>query len=228
MDLGSLLGGLTGDQGQGKGEGDPMADMLGSLLGGMQQGGANQGDDVLGSLSGGAPQGGGDVSGLLGALMGGGGGQGGQGADAMMGMLGGLLGGMGGANAGAMGGMNTGMNAGLAPLADMLSEKLGLPREMAMAALTIVVPMILSKLAGGGASSGATCEPGARPITSSVGIMNTRSPENPTTSASTQVPPLTMTRQPEPSGNLIPDASMTRPLMRVRRPPAWKGMTSTS
>ena len=156
MDLGSLLGGLTGDQGQGKGEGDPMADMLGSLLGGMQQGGgANQGDDVLGSLSGGAPQGGGDLSGLLGALMGGGGGQGGQGADAMMGMLGGLLGGMGGANAGAMGGMNTGMNAGLAPLADMLSEKLGLPREMAMAALTIVVPMILSKLAGGGASSGA-------------------------------------------------------------------------
>lgn len=174
MDLGSLLGALGQDpqeQGQGDSAQDPMASMLGALLGGMEQGGApNQdapalgGDEVLGSLgsarsapmlgdapaSGGMPAGG-DLGGLLGALMGGGG-QGAQGGDAMMGMLGGLLGGMGGAapNAGAPGGMNTGMNAALAPLADMLADKLGIPREMAMAAMAIVVPMILGKLSGSG------------------------------------------------------------------------------
>jgi len=73
-----------------------------------------------------------------------------------MGMLGGLLGGMGGAspNAGAVNGANTGMNSALAPLADMLSEKLGLPREVAMTAMAIVVPMILSKLASGGQTRG--------------------------------------------------------------------------
>lgn len=130
MDLGALLGGLSGDEGQGQ-QGDAMGDMLGALMGGQDA------------------QGGGDLGGLLGGLMGG---QGGQDGDAMMGMLGGLLGGMGGAsaNAGAMGGMNTGMNAALAPLADMLSEKLGISREMAMSAMAIIVPMILSKLAGGG------------------------------------------------------------------------------
>lgn len=135
MDLGSLLGGLSGEEGQGQqgaSQGDAMGDMLGALMGGQD-----------------AQGGGGDLGGLLGGMLGG---QGGQGGDAMMGMLGGLLGGMGGAstNAGAMGGMNTGMNAALAPLADMLSEKLGIPREMAMSAMAIIVPMILSKLAGGG------------------------------------------------------------------------------
>ncbi len=154
MDLGSLLGGLAGEESQGSN--------------------AAQGDDVLGSLSDSA--GGGDLGSLLGAFMGGGGGQGAQGSDAMMGMLGGLLGGMGGGQGtqgggdmmsmlggllGGMGGaspnaggMDTGMNAALAPLADMLSQKLGLPREMAMAAMAVVVPMILSKLSGGGAQGG--------------------------------------------------------------------------
>ncbi|MCG3140002.1 MAG: hypothetical protein HDKAJFGB_00948 [Anaerolineae bacterium] len=185
MDLGSLLGGLSGEESQGQGgtgQGDAMADMLGALLGG--QGGApvSDGDQVLGSLSGASgpgmnnpAAGGPDLGGLLGALMGGGGAQGGaqggdlggllggllggqagQSNDPVMGMLGGLLGGMGGAspNAGAMGGANTGMNAALAPLADMLSEKLGLPREVAMTAMAIIVPMILSKLAGGGQTRG--------------------------------------------------------------------------
>jgi hypothetical protein len=180
MDLGSLLGGLTGEESQGQGnpQSDAMADMLGALLGGQGDAPAQGGQEVLGSLSGasgpgigGMPSGGGDLGSLLGGLMGGGaqgggdlgsllgglmGGQGGQSGDAMMGMLGGLLGGMGGASptAGAMNGANTGMNAALAPLADMLSEKLGLPREVAMTAMAIIVPMILSKLASGGQSRG--------------------------------------------------------------------------
>ncbi len=183
MDLGSLLGGLLGEEPQGQaksGQDDAMADMLGALLGGQGGAPASGGDEVLGSLSGASgpgmnstPAGSPDLGGLLGALMGGGGGgaqggdlggllggllggQAGQSNDPVMGMLGGLLGGMGGAtpNAGAMGGANTGMNAALAPLADLLSEKLGLPREIAMTALAIIVPMILSKLASGGQSHG--------------------------------------------------------------------------
>lgn len=70
----------------------------------------------------------------------------------------------------------------------------------------------------GAVSSGMTWAPGARPTTSSVGIMNSFSPLKPTTSASQLLPPGTMMRQPEPSGSLRPAASITRPLMRVRRP----------
>lgn len=181
MDLGSLLGGLSGEepQEQGGAQGDSMSGMLGELLGGQGGAPAQGSDEVLGSLSGASgpgmgstPAGGTDLGGLLGALMGGGGaegggdlgsllgglmgGQGGQDSDAMMGMLGGLLGGMGGAssNAGAASGMNTGMKSALAPLADMLAEKLGLPREVAMTAMAIVVPMILSKLSSGGQPRG--------------------------------------------------------------------------
>ena len=156
MDLGSLLGGLTGDESERQGGDDVLGSLSsagGSGLGDMPSGGGDLGG-LLGGLMGGAgAQGGGDMGSLLGGLLGG---QGGQGGDAMMGMLGGLLGGMGGAspNAGAMGGMNTGMNAALAPLADLLSEKLGISREMAMTAMAIIVPMILSKLAGSGQSRG--------------------------------------------------------------------------
>lgn len=166
MDLGSLLGGLAddGSQGQGgSGQDDAMADLLGALLGGAQGGAPNQsGEEVLGSLGsinnapmlgdssqGGMSASGADLGGLLGGLLGG---QSAQGGD-MMGMLGGLLGGMGGAPSNASG-TNTGMNAALAPLADLLADKLGLPRDMAMTALAIVVPMIMNKLASGNAAQG--------------------------------------------------------------------------
>ncbi|MCC7163889.1 MAG: hypothetical protein IT331_15445 [Anaerolineae bacterium] len=200
MDLGSLLGGLAGDdkaKGQGGDEvlgklsdsggdapmmgqggapaGDELGDLLGSLLGGA--GGAPQGGagdpmgDLLGSLlggAGGAPQGGaGDpMSDLLGSLLGGGGGlpqMGGQANDPMAGMLGGLLGGLmgggmsGGASpAGNMGGINT----ALAPLANALADKLGIPRETAMAAMAIIVPMILNKLMSSGQGQGAPATQG--------------------------------------------------------------------
>ena len=53
---------------------------------------------------------------------------------------------------------------------------------------------------------------------------NSFSPWNPTTSASTAPLPGTTMRQPEPSGSLSPAASMTRPLMRVRRPDSSNGV----
>ncbi len=177
MDLGSLLGGLAGDD-KAKGQGGD--EVLGKLSdsGGdapmMGQGGAPAGDelgDLLGSLlggAGGAPQGGaGDpMSDLLGSLLGGGGGlpqMGGQANDPMAGMLGGLLGGLmgggmsGGASpAGNMGGINT----ALAPLANALADKLGIPRETAMAAMAIIVPMILNKLMSSGQGQGAPATQG--------------------------------------------------------------------
>lgn len=177
MDLGSLLGGLAGDD-KAKGQGGD--EVLGKLSdsGGdapmMGQGGAPAGDelgDLLGSLlggAGGAPQGGaGDpMSDLLGSLLGGGGGSpqmGGQANDPMAGMLGGLLGGLmgggmsGGASpAGSMGGINT----ALAPLANALADKLGIPRETAMAAMAIIVPMILNKLMSSDQGQGAPATQG--------------------------------------------------------------------
>jgi len=172
MDLGSLPGGLSDD------ESDQIQDMLGALLGGSQPGGAPnqnapQGDEVLGTLSGGLggtpmmgnadaggggmPAGGADLSGLLGALMGGGAdARGAPGADPMMGMLGGLLGGVmgGGATSTGGAGTNPAMNAALAPLADMLAQKLNIPRDVAMAAMAIVVPMIMNKVMNSGRAPG--------------------------------------------------------------------------
>lgn len=163
--LGEILGGLTGEHPP---ENNPPA-----ASNPPKQGG----DQVLGSLSGSSPapvsgQGhntpsapnpnmGGDLGGLLGSLFGGGSGagnMGGQGGDAMGGMLGGLLGGlMGGGgsgvgNMGAMGGAE--MSSVLSPLADALSSKLGISREVALTALTILVPVILNKLMSGQQSGG--------------------------------------------------------------------------
>lgn len=160
--LGALLGGAQGDQpaqNLPRNDGD---EVLGSLSGSMGNApGAGQGGDMgdlLGSLMGGAGgQGGagGDMGDLLGSLLGGAGAQG-AGGDPMAGMMGGLLGGllgggMGGASAsaGAAGNMG-GLNSALAPLANSLADKLGIPREMAMAALAIIVPMIMSKLMNSG------------------------------------------------------------------------------
>lgn len=175
MDLGSLLGGLADDsQGKGDASQDPMSDLLGALLGGAQGGAPNampnQNDQVLGSLGGGigdapmmgeggAPMGGGgmsaggaDLGGLLGSLLGGGG-TGDANADPMAGMLGGLLGGIMGGGASGASASAAGMGplgSILAPLADTLAEKTGIPREAAMSALAILIPMLMSKLMSGG------------------------------------------------------------------------------
>lgn len=168
--LGEILGGLTGEQ---PAENNPPA-----ASNTPKQGG----DQVLGSLSGSGnnapvtgqphntpsapnPNTGGDLGGLLGSLLGGGSGaanMGGQGGGDMGGLLGGLLGGLmggggsGATNMGAMGGAGGmgGLNPVLSPLADALSQKLGISRDVAMTALTILVPVILNKLMSGQQSGG--------------------------------------------------------------------------
>ncbi len=101
-----------------------MNDLLGALLGGSQggaQGGAggqddNPMDDMVGDL--------------LGGLLGGGGSQGGLG-----GLLGGILGGSGKADAGEL-------NPLMAPLANILADKLGLSPQMAQ----MVMGFVLGKM----------------------------------------------------------------------------------
>jgi len=115
--LGALLGGSQGGaQGDADGQDDnPMNDMVGDLLGSVLGGG--------GQASG--------AAGLLGGLLGGGGSQGGLG-----GLLGGLLGG------GSQGGAGD-MNPLMAPLANMLADKLGLSPQMAQ----MVMGFVLGKMA---------------------------------------------------------------------------------
>jgi hypothetical protein len=114
--LGALLGGSQGGaQGDADGQDDnPMNDMVGDLLGSVLGGG--------GQASG--------AAGLLGGLLGGGGSQGGLG-----GLLGGLLGG------GSKGGAGE-MNPLMAPLANMLADKLGLSPQMAQ----MVMGFVLGKM----------------------------------------------------------------------------------
>ena len=116
-----------------------MDDLLGSLLGGGKNDPDGQDDnpmddlvgDLLGSVLGGGQQGG--AAGLLGGLLGGGGGQGGG----LGGLLGGLLGGGGGSqDAGEL-------NPLMAPLANMLADRLGLSPQMAQ----MVMGFVLGKMA---------------------------------------------------------------------------------
>jgi hypothetical protein len=111
---------------------DAMGDLLGSLLGGA------------GSQPGGGQAGGGDMMDLLGGLMGGQA-AGGQQAGGMAGLLGGLLGG-GSAPGGMLGGL-------LDPIADILSEKTGLPRETARAVVAFAISKLLPALLGDRASA---------------------------------------------------------------------------
>lgn len=164
--LGDILGGMMGNAQGGQGgmpAGGGLGDILGGILGGM--GGAQGGMPSGGMPSRSSSQGssGDPMSDLLGSILGGGGGaggapnMGGQSGDPMGGLLGGLLGGMmgGGAqsNMGASSGMG-GLGSILSPLADTLAEKTGIPREIAMAAMTIIVPMLLNKLMNSGQASG--------------------------------------------------------------------------
>ena len=154
--LKSILGGAQESQMQpqrGQSSGDPLADLLGSILGGALQGGqaAPQGGQQA--------QGGLDLGGLLEAILGGGaqaqpsapmptqpapsgGGLGGLGGlgDLLKGILGG---GMGGG-----GSMEGGLGSLLAPIANMLAEKLGLPPQIAQMVITFVLGKLLSGFAG--------------------------------------------------------------------------------
>lgn len=158
--LSDLLGSMMGGGGQGSA---PAGGDLGSILGGLM-GGATQGSSQGGVPGGSAPQGGDPLSDLLGSMMGGGGGMtpsntGSQTNDPLGGLLGGLLGGMMGGGAGstpsrASANSMGGLGSVLSPLADKLAEKTGIPPEIAMAAMTIIVPMLLKKLTSSGQQAG--------------------------------------------------------------------------
>jgi hypothetical protein len=118
--LNAMLSG-AGSQGQGgQEEDDPMASLLGSLLGGSAGSPTDTGDLLSGLLGGGDPQGaGGGLEDMLGALMGG-------------------------------GSADMSQNAFLAPIAEGIAEKLGLPPQIAQLIVTFVIGKLLSGQVGGG------------------------------------------------------------------------------
>jgi hypothetical protein len=123
--LKALMSGAGSQQDGGQADDDPLADMLGGLMGGdTTSGGADAGDLLEAFMGGGSSQGAGGMGDLLGALMGGG------------------------------GSANTGTSALLAPMTDALAKKLGLPPEMAQMVVTFVVTQLLSGGKRGGASGG--------------------------------------------------------------------------
>jgi hypothetical protein len=122
--LKGLMSGADSQPGTGQADDDPLADMLGGLMGGgSEPGGADAGDLLEAFMGGGSSQGAGGMGDLLGALMGG-----------------------GSANAGA--------SALLAPMTDALAKKLGLPPEIAQMVLTFAITRLLSGGKRGGASAG--------------------------------------------------------------------------
>ncbi|MCO6452756.1 MAG: hypothetical protein J5I90_18385 [Caldilineales bacterium] len=116
-----------------------MDDLFNSILGGAGgSGGEGQADDALGDMLGGLMGGdsgaAGGMGGLLGGLMGGGQSGGGM----LDGILGSLLG----------GGAGGGQNAFLMPIADAISKKVGIPREIALVAVSFLLTKLLSGMAG--------------------------------------------------------------------------------
>jgi hypothetical protein len=128
------------------GSGDPLSDILGGILGGM--------DDTPSTrrAPGRLPQSGsGDpLSDILGSVLGGGGANTGgyPQSSSSSDPLGSILGGMFGGGQMGTGSSMGGLGSVLSPLADAVSQRTGIPREIASAAMSIIVPMLLSKLAG--------------------------------------------------------------------------------
>ena len=120
-------GGQSADGGQDE---DPLAGLLGSLMGG------GSGEQA------------GGMGGLMQALLGGGlgGGTGAQGGG-MESILGALLGGSGSSS--------QANNPLVAPIADALADKLGLPPEIAQTVVGFALSKLLSGLLGGSSGSGA-------------------------------------------------------------------------
>ena len=117
-------------------EGDPLADLLGGLLGG----GTSSGTADLAGMSGGGSSQQGDSMTALAGLLGGGS----QQEDSMGAISGGLLGGSG---------AGTGSNDLLAPIVNGISEKLGLPSDIVRMILAFVIGKLLSGQSGTGAAS---------------------------------------------------------------------------
>ena len=148
--LADLLGALTqGGAVTGQASGAPEAGGLADMLGQMSQaGGAPQ---VEGGQPGGMPQSGDALGQMLGSLLGGGA----QGSTPSMGApastpqgttgIGDILGAV-------LGGGSTSIGASplLAPIADLLAQKLGLPPAIAQAVLAFVLAKLVSGSSGGG------------------------------------------------------------------------------
>ncbi len=131
--LNAFLGGGVPQKGQTSASDDPLAEMLQGILGGGMGAGSGMGGSS--GIGAGDPMGG-----LLEAILGGG-----------MGQTGGAQGGISG-----MGGA-TGMDSLLAPLADALAKKLGLPPEIAMMVVSFLGAKLLS---GGQPASTSKAKPG--------------------------------------------------------------------
>lgn len=144
----AMMGGGAAQSKRAASSGDPLADILGSILGG----GAPQ-------RSGGAAAQGGDLGGLLEAILGSGGAgqaqspgqaQGGG----LMEILAALLGG------------NTGMQgAGASPIVEGIAGKLGLPQGIAQMIVAFVIGKLMSSMTGGAALPGASSQPRSRAAT---------------------------------------------------------------
>jgi hypothetical protein len=159
--LQAILGGagaqMPSKGAQGSGQQDPLAGILGGILGGgaQQSGGTQQGavdiGDILGQIFGGAAQqpsgsaqqGVGDIGDIIGSIFGGGAQQPSRGAQQGAGGIGDILGGILGGGAG----INS--NTFLGPIVEKLARQLGLPPAIAQ----MVVSFILNKMMAGAAPS---------------------------------------------------------------------------
>jgi hypothetical protein len=119
-----LLNALLGGQGQSQDGDDPLADLMGSVMGGAS--GADAGS----------------AGGLLEALIGGGGM---QGAGGLGDILGSVLGG---------GGPSTQAGGLMDPVAQSLAEKLGLPPEIARAVVAFAFSKLMAALTGAASGTG--------------------------------------------------------------------------
>ena len=118
-------------------EGDPLADLLGGLLGG----GTSSGGGDLAEMLGGESSEQGDSMAALAGMLGGGSP---QQEDSMAAVSGDLFGG---------GGAGMGSNDLLAPIVNGISEKLGLPSDIVRMIVAFVIGKLLSGQSGAGAAS---------------------------------------------------------------------------
>jgi hypothetical protein len=177
MSMEDLLKGILGSgQAQRRGQqatSDPLADLLGGILGGIapQPGGAGQAGagslpDLLGGILGGADGkvDTGDIAGILGGILGGGTAAP-QPAQPRSGGLGDILGAILGA-----GGANLGANSFMAPIIQELAHRLGLSPAIASAIVGFVLTKILPSLAAGRAAAPQPVQPSTIPGSQAQGL----------------------------------------------------------
>jgi len=133
--LNAMMSGAGGESGEEETGDDPLAGMLGSLLGGSGGGQASGMGGLMQAILGGGPGAGTQGSGPGAAAQGGG----------LEGMLGSLLGG---------GGSGMAANPLVAPIADALAGKLGLSQEVARMVVSFALNKLLSGILGGSAQAG--------------------------------------------------------------------------